>query len=321
MARKKKDILIPRIGKTVWKKLNPYGDDVDWEIEQLPGYYSEYIGDFLDEEENEPDPDQKIKVVMLGADYLKWLGKLELDDCDAARQVYMEHVEDETAELFLKRDNMNKDRYLMALPLIVKFMPAFNGVLQTEYRLPEDLCVKLELELVKLYPDSRIIVPGTICKSVDISTVNPENWFHVIFEEKEHHPDWIISTQDYESPFLPLAILYIPFVLEHTCQSAVFTYDEFINFDEFHMNTYDVAETDGFEQIFDDMTELLKDSGIFEESDITVVADVPPYDSAYQHERFWLHQVYEDFVETMEGLMGTELGDLDLPDPNKKFRA
>ncbi|MBQ6489540.1 MAG: hypothetical protein IJI75_09950 [Solobacterium sp.] len=321
MAKKKKDILIPRIGKTVWKKLNPYGTDMHWRFEQLPGSYSEYIGDFLYEDENEPDPDQKIKVVMLGADYLKWLGKLEMEDCDAARHVYMEHTDDETAELLLKRNNMSTNRYLMALPLIVKFLPAFNGVLQTEYRLPVELCEKLEKAIAGLYPDSKIIVPGTICKAVDISTVNPDNWFHVIFEEKDHHPDWIVSTQDYESPFLPLAILYIPFVLEHTCRSAVFTYDEFLNCDEFHMNTYDVAETDDFEQIFDDMTELLKDSGIFEESDITVVADVPPYDAAYQHERFWLHQVYEDFVESMTDMMETEMADLDLPDPPKKFRA
>ena len=321
MARKKKDILIPRIGKTVWKKLNPYAVDIDWEIEQLPGYYSEYIESCLDEEENEPDPDQKIKVVMLGADYLKWLGKLEIEDDDAARRVYMEHVDDDMAEQLLRRNNMNTNRYLMALPLIIKFLPAFNGVLQTEYRLPEELCVRLEQLITRLYPASRIIVPGTICKAVDIAAVNPENWFHVVFEEKEHHPDWVVSTQDYESPFLPLAILYIPFVMEHTCRKAVFTYDEFMNDDEFHMYAHDVAETDGFEQIFDDMTELLKDSDVFEGSDITVVADVPPHDAAYHHERFWLHEVYEDFVESMQDIMESELGDLDLPDPGKKFRA
>ncbi len=321
MVRKKKEILIPRIGKTTWKKLDPDGIDIDWELEQLPGYFSEYIADYLEEEDHEPDPDQKIKVVMLGTDYLKWLDKLEIDDSDAARQVYMEHVEDETAEQLLKRNHMNTDRYLMALPLIVKFLPAFNGVLQTEYRLPVELCVKMEQAIAGLYPDTKIIVPGTICKSVDISTVNPENWFHVIFEEKEHHPDWIISTQDYESPFLPLAILYIPFVMEHTCRKAVFTYDEFVNGDEFHMNTYDASQTDGFDQILDDMTELLKDSGIFEESQLTLIADIPPFDSAYQHERFWLHRVYEEFVESMEDLMETELTDLGLKDTNKKFRA
>lgn len=321
MAKKKKDILIPRIGRTVWKKLNPGDDDIDWEIDQLPGNYSEYISSYLDMEVIDPAEDQKIKVVSLTKDYLSWLDQNQRKDSDTARQAYMKNIDDEQTEQLLKRSHMNKDRYLMALPMVIRFAPAINGTLQSEYRLTEKLCVKLEKDIARLYADSKIIVPGTVCKAVDIAGVNAENWFHLVFDENEPHPDWIDSTQDYESPFLPFAILYIPFIMEHTCHKAVFTYDEFTNSDEFHMDGYDVSDTEGFEQVLDDMSELLNDSDIFEDASITVIGDVPPHYDAYPHERFWLHRVYEEFVEGMEDIMKEEIGGFELGHPKEKFRA
>ena len=321
MAKKKKEILIPRISRTVWKKLCPDESEAEWEYDQMPGHYTDYIGSCIYDEENRIAPKQKIKVVALTNEYLNWLDLQGIQDSDRSRQKYMEQIDDKKAEQLLQRSKMNTNRYLMALPLIIKFLPGFNAMLQSEYRLPEELCVKLETKIAELYPDSKIIVPGTICKSADITVVDPDNWFRLVFDDKEHHPDWLDSVQDYESPFLPLAILYVPFIIEHTCRKAVFTYDELDSSDEFCLSAYDISETEGYEQVIDEMTDLLNGSGIFEDAGITVIEDIPPHHDAYTHERFWLHRIYEEFVDSMEEMMKEEMGDL-IPDhPAGKFRA
>ena len=137
MAKKKKEILIPRISRTVWKKLCPDESEAEWEYDQMPGHYTDYIGSCIYDEENRIAPKQKIKVVALTNEYLNWLDLQGIQDSDRSRQKYMEQINDKKAEQLLQRSKMNTNRYLMALPLIIKFLPGFNAMLQSEYRLPE----------------------------------------------------------------------------------------------------------------------------------------------------------------------------------------